>query len=148
MGNTAFCSHEPRNERCVGGPLSANYCHRCRSGYNRSKYAQLSRLRPGPASSGSCEEASSRSPHTTGPGFVMDVVRVVRVEMDGALVVRSGPSEFDAAVGIIPSGGNGVQIIGDCRDLWCPIRHNGITGWVNRYFLAEESSPSADNQTR
>jgi uncharacterized protein YraI len=69
--------------------------------------------------------------------------------MDDALVVRSGPSEFDAAVSVIPSDGDGVKIIGDCRDLWCPIQHNGITGWVNRYYLAEDSSPSdADSETR
>ena len=75
--------------------------------------------------------------------------RVVRVAMDDALVVHSGPSEFHAAVGVIPSDGDGVQIIGDCRDLWCPIRHNDITGWVNRYYLAEESSPAdIDNDLR
>jgi len=75
--------------------------------------------------------------------------RVVRVAMDDALVVHSGPSEFHAAVGVIPSDGDGVQIIGDCRDLWCPIRHNGITGWVNRYYLTEKSSPAdTDNDTR
>ncbi len=75
--------------------------------------------------------------------------RVVRIAMDDALVVRSGPSEFHAAVGVIPSGGDRVQIIGDCRDLWCPIRHNGITGWVNGYYLAEESSPlDAGNEAR
>jgi len=75
--------------------------------------------------------------------------RVVRVAMDDALVVRSGPSEFHAAVGVIPSDGDGVQIVGDCRDLWCPIRHNGVTGWVNRYYLAEESSlVDADHEVR
>jgi len=75
--------------------------------------------------------------------------RVVRVAMDDALVVRSGPSEFHAAIGAIPADGDGLQIIGDCRDPWCPIRHNGITGWVNRYYLAEESSlVDADHEVR
>ena len=66
--------------------------------------------------------------------------RVVRVAIDDALVVRSGPSEFHAAVGVIPSDGDGVQIIGDCRELWCPVRYDRVTGWVNRYYLAEGSS--------
>jgi hypothetical protein len=32
-----------------------------------------------------------------------------------------------------------VRIIGACRELWCPIRHGRTTGWVNRYYLAEEA---------
>ncbi len=70
----------------------------------------------------------------------MSSFRVVRVAIDDALVVRSGPSEFHAAVGVIPSDGGGVQIIGDCRELWCPVRYDRVTGWVNRYYLAEETS--------
>ena len=69
--------------------------------------------------------------------------RVARVGLDDALVVRSGPSEYHAAIGSIPADGYGVQIVGDCHDLWCLVRHNRTTGWVNRYYLAEEIAPSA-----
>jgi hypothetical protein len=31
-----------------------------------------------------------------------------------------------------------VQIVGPCRDLWCPIRHGRLKGWVNRYYLAAD----------
>jgi hypothetical protein len=65
--------------------------------------------------------------------------RVSGVGFGDTLNVRNGPSEYHPAVGTIPSEGRGVQIIGTCRDLWCPIRHGRMTGWVNRYYLAEES---------
>jgi hypothetical protein len=64
--------------------------------------------------------------------------RVSGVGFGDTLNVRKGPSEYHDAVGTIPSEGRGVQIIGACRDLWCPIRHGRTTGWVNRFYLAEE----------
>jgi hypothetical protein len=64
--------------------------------------------------------------------------RVSGVGYGDTLNVRKGPSEYHDAVGTIPSEGRGVQITGACRDLWCPIRHGRTTGWVNRFYLAEE----------
>jgi hypothetical protein len=64
--------------------------------------------------------------------------RVSGVGYGDTLNIRSGPSEYHDAVGTIPSEGRGVQITGACRDLWCPIRHGRTTGWVNRFYLAEE----------
>jgi hypothetical protein len=64
--------------------------------------------------------------------------RVSGVSYGDTLNIRNGPSEYHDAVGTIPSEGRGVQIIGACRDLWCPIRHGRTTGWVNRFYLAEE----------
>jgi hypothetical protein len=66
--------------------------------------------------------------------------RVAGVEEDDVLNVRSGPSEQYASVGGLPPEGRGVQIVGPCRDSWCPIRHGRVTGWVNRTYLAEETS--------
>jgi hypothetical protein len=34
----------------------------------------------------------------------------------------------------------GVQIVGACREEWCPVRHGRLKGWVNRYYLAEDVS--------
>jgi uncharacterized protein YraI len=65
--------------------------------------------------------------------------RVSGVGYGDTLNVRKGPSEYHDAVGTIPSEGRGVKIIGACRDLWCPVRHGRTTGWVNRFYLAEES---------
>lgn len=64
--------------------------------------------------------------------------RVSGVEEGDKLNVRSGPSEYHGAVGAIPARARGVQIVGVCRDLWCPIRHGRLTGWVNRYYLSED----------
>lgn len=64
--------------------------------------------------------------------------RVAGVGFGDTLNVRSGPSEYHSPVGTISSEGRGVQIIGTCRELWCPIRHGRLTGWVNRYYLAED----------
>ena len=72
----------------------------------------------------------------------MPSFRVTGVAGDDALVIRSGPSEYRPPVGIIPPDGKGVLIVGVCRDLWCPIRHHGSNGWVNRFFLADESASS------
>jgi hypothetical protein len=83
-------------------------------------------------------QVASKSPKpilTPMPSF-----RVTRVAMDDALIIRSGPSEYHPSVGVIPPDGNGVQIVGACHDLWCPVRHHRSTGWVNRYYLADENA--------
>ena len=64
--------------------------------------------------------------------------RVSGVVAGDTLNVRNGPSEYHPAVGRIPASGRGVQIVGACRDLWCPIRHGRLKGWANRYYLAED----------
>ncbi|MDP1911628.1 MAG: hypothetical protein Q8K85_25285 [Hyphomicrobium sp.] len=64
--------------------------------------------------------------------------RVSGVVAGDTLNVRNGPSEYHPTVGRIPASGRGVQIVGACRDLWCPIRHGRLKGWANRYYLAED----------
>ena len=54
------------------------------------------------------------------------------------LNVRRGPSEQHAPIAAIPPTGRRVEITGQCRADWCPIRYRGVTGWVNRYYLAED----------
>jgi uncharacterized protein YraI len=77
----------------------------------------------------------------------MPSFRVTRVAIDDALVIRSGPSEYHASIGVIPPDGKGVQIVGACYDLWCPVRHHRSTGWVNRYYLADENAfPGAESE--
>ena len=73
--------------------------------------------------------------------------RVTRVAVDDALIIRSGPSEYHPSVGVIPPDGKGVLIVGDCRDLWCPVRHRRAIGWVNRYYLVDDSVPSSPSLT-
>lgn len=54
------------------------------------------------------------------------------------LNMRRGPSEEHASIASIPPTGRRVEIIGQCRADWCPVRYRGVTGWVNSYYLAEE----------
>jgi uncharacterized protein YraI len=70
--------------------------------------------------------------------------RVVRVAEDDMLNVRSGPSEYTRPVGVIAPGGRGVTITGPCQGYWCPIRHGGIAGWVNSYYLEDDRSARQD----
>ncbi len=69
--------------------------------------------------------------------------RVAGVEDDDMLNVRSGPSELYPPVGELPPEGRGVKIVGPCRADWCPIRYGSVSGWVNRSFLAEDTSAPA-----
>ncbi len=154
MGSATLCSHEPWNERCIGGPLSSKLVSQVSeriqsqggeqvptSSQNstRTAISPVLAKRPAPAFRAPSARVSSWT----------SSFRVVRVAMDDALVVRSGPSEFHAAVGVIPVDGDGVQIVGDCRELWCPVRYDRLAGWVNRSYLAEVSSPlDAKNETR
>lgn len=87
-------------------------------------------------------QKSNRAP-SPAPSF-----RVAGVAMDDALIIRSGPSEYHASIGVIPPDGKGVQIVGTCYDLWCPVRHHRSTGWVNRYYLADESASSRAESER
>ena len=72
------------------------------------------------------------------PVPVRRAFRVVRVAADDVLNVRSGPSESHMAIGAIEPDGRGIDIVGPCRGLWCPIRYGRTSGWVNSYYLAPE----------
>jgi hypothetical protein len=66
--------------------------------------------------------------------------KVAGVQDYDVLYIRSGPSQDHTSVGMIPPTGRGIVITGRCRDDWCPIRHRNVAGWVNRYYLAEDSA--------
>lgn len=69
--------------------------------------------------------------------------RVAGVNVGDTLNVRRGPSEFHVTVGSISPKARGVRIVGECRELWCPIRYGRVAGWVNRYYLAEDVAREA-----
>jgi uncharacterized protein YraI len=66
--------------------------------------------------------------------------RVRGVAPYDVLNVRRGPSEEHVQIAAIPPSGRRVEITGQCRADWCPIRYGGVTGWVNSYYLAEEGA--------
>jgi uncharacterized protein YraI len=71
--------------------------------------------------------------------------RVAGVEATDVLNIRRGPSSDNALVGGIPSDGHGITITGPCQNEWCPVKHQSLSGWVNRRFLvAETTTPNRD----
>jgi uncharacterized protein YraI len=66
--------------------------------------------------------------------------KVTGVRDYDVLNVRRGPSEEHVTVAGIPPTGRRVEITGECRASWCPIRYGNVTGWVNSFYLAEEGS--------
>ncbi len=97
-----------------------------------------------PASSsqvGPIEARPAVSP-LSGPARSSEVFHVTGVRSDDELALRSGPSEDNSAVGAVSSAGRNIEIVGECRGSWCPVRHGADVGWVNRRYLA------ADRQTR
>lgn len=67
------------------------------------------------------------------PGY-----RVVGVDANDVLNIRSGPDANSAIVGTIPPNGRNVRMIGSCAGSWCPIEYRGTQGWANRRFLMGE----------
>jgi SH3-like domain-containing protein len=66
--------------------------------------------------------------------------KVAGVEPYDVLNIRNGPSQDHDLVGEISPAAGGIVITGRCVEDWCPIRHRNVSGWVNRYYLAEEIS--------
>jgi len=90
------------------------------------------------AADGTARKAAARQVPEAVAQPVRPSFRVYGVEYGDHLNVRSGPSEYHTPIGAIGREGRGVEIVGECRDLWCPIRYGQLSGWVNRYYLAEE----------
>ena len=81
-------------------------------------------------------------PTPQGGGFAQVSYRVARVDADDVLNIRRWPSAEAEPIGVIRPDSQGVKLSGECRRDWCPVTHRGLTGWVNRYYLAEEDPAS------
>ena len=77
-----------------------------------------------------------QQPAVTAPAVIS--FRVAGVASSDVLNVRNGPSSEHDPIGAIPPDGRDVRVVGPCQQDWCPVRHNGIGGWVNSYYLAED----------
>ncbi len=71
---------------------------------------------------------------------IAPLYRVWGVADYDVLNVRRGPSQEHVSIASIPPTGRRVEIIGQCRADWCPIRYGSVTGWVNSYYLTEDVS--------
>lgn len=107
---------------------------------------QAERLVPAPAAEQKVAQAASISmrappPQKPIPAWAQPLsFKVAGVQDYDVLYIRSGPSQDHNSVGMIPPTGRGIVITGRCRDDWCPIRHRNVSGWVNRYYLAQDSA--------
>jgi Bacterial SH3 domain len=72
------------------------------------------------------------------PARPREIFHVTGVRIDDELTLRSGPSEYHSAVGSVAAAGRNIEIIGECRGGWCPVRHGTDVGWVNRRYLVVE----------
>lgn len=112
-------------------------------------------LQAGPAAKrADPKRAAGKSPGravATSSSRAIALYRVTGVDPYDVLNVRRGPSEEHVQIASIPPSGRQVEITGQCRADWCPIRYGSVTGWVNRYYLAEEGSrqePSGSTYAR
>ncbi len=68
---------------------------------------------------------------------------VTNVELDDVLNVREFPGRFNQSVGNIPSTEKCIKFLGHYRllgtQVWVEIRHQDVQGWVNSYYLMENS---------
>lgn len=73
---------------------------------------------------------------------VPKLYRVVGVAEDDVLYVRGKPGPQNAHVGMIPANGVDIQILDGAervgQSTWVRVNYKGLTGWVNRRFLAEQ----------
>jgi uncharacterized protein YraI len=67
---------------------------------------------------------------------------VINVTGDDRLNIRTGPGYNFNILGKIPKDGRRIQVSGDGvradNTVWFPITYEGITGWVDSYYLAPE----------
>ncbi len=102
-----------------------------------AKVSSAPPIRQSPSQDGAAGDASKAGSRTD-TGSREPLFRVAGVDPSDTLYVRRGPSSEYAAIAAIAPEARGVQIIGPCRQEWCPITHRGVDGWVNSYYLAPE----------
>jgi hypothetical protein len=81
--------------------------------------------------------------------------RVIHVDENDILNVRSGPGSSNSIVASLSPGQTEITVVGFGQDvsgaLWVPINVNSVSGWVNSRFLTENIPGNefcADSETR
>lgn len=86
--------------------------------------------------------SGAKTPATTRRLKPTATYRVFNVASDDVLNVRTAAGPRAPLAGTLPAAATGVRVTGDGvlvgGSLWVPIRHGGLTGWVNQNFLCEE----------
>ncbi|MBX9589417.1 MAG: SH3 domain-containing protein [Hyphomonadaceae bacterium] len=97
-------------------------------------------LAPRAALPAKSHEASNHAPNPAGAARRAQPFRVAGVASHDVLNVRDGPAADYTVIGAILPDAAGVWIVGRCLSEWCPIRHRGMTGWVNSSYLIQDTS--------
>lgn len=68
--------------------------------------------------------------------------RVSGVSQNDVLHIRPAPGNLKISVAQIPPGASGIIVTGAAvrvgRTFWLPIKYNGVSGWVNKKYLAPD----------
>ena len=64
------------------------------------------------------------------------IYRVTGLENWDGLNLRKGPKAGSPIISSIPGSAKNIEESGICRGLWCPVRFDGIEGWVHKRFLS------------
>lgn len=74
------------------------------------------------------------------PSPLPSAYRVVGVADGDVLNMRTHPFHAAPIVSGIPPNGRGVHRLGPCQGMWCLVRWQARTGWVNAIYLDSESA--------
>lgn len=100
-----------------------------------AKPSRVESPNPTPSTTASPTPAPSQAP-------APKLYRVVGVAEDDVLYVRSKPGPQNSSVGKIPATGVDIEILDGAervgQSTWVRVNYKGVTGWVNRRFLAEQ----------
>jgi uncharacterized protein YraI len=66
--------------------------------------------------------------------------KVVKIQRNDGLNVRSGPSTRYGVVGVFHFDTRGIAFTGACQGMWCPVQHENLKGWAYRGYLDTEET--------
>jgi len=79
---------------------------------------------------------------STSMAFSHCIYKVINVKSWDTLSVRKWPGIKSRIIYNLAANTRGIELTGRSRQLrrylWVQIRHNGITGWINRSYLEED----------
>lgn len=61
--------------------------------------------------------------------------KVVKIQRNDGLNVRSGPSTRHGVIGVFHFDTRGIVFTGACQGMWCPVQHETLMGWAYRGYL-------------
>ncbi|RTL72169.1 MAG: SH3 domain-containing protein [Hyphomicrobiales bacterium] len=66
--------------------------------------------------------------------------KVVKIQPNDGLNVRSGPSTRYGVIGVFHHDTRGIAFTGACQGMWCPVQHETLKGWAFRGYLDKDET--------